>query len=537
MAIIIAGIEVSGGDGTTQPTFQLDNENNGPLIQHAGSGIVEFRNYLDTLYVPIRAASPVGTNDVVTKGYAETYFQGANANLTALAGLSTSDGNFIVGSPTGWVVETGNTVLTSIGITATLTELNYVDGVTSDIQSQINGKIGASGVTYENLDTNGDVGTSASTVAAGNDSRFPTSDQKAALAGMGTPSSTNKFITNDYLKSALNGLDWQESVLDRYDPTSGLPTATLGVRYISTATANGWTLDYIYEGNGSTFDEIIPDEGTATWVEDEDMNYLYDGTQWIIHSSTSNHNNLTSLQGGTTNEYYHFTSSEHTELTDITSLTHSDGGFLVSNGTTWVIESGSTARTSLGLGTIATQNANGVTITGGTINGTTIGASSASTGVFTTLTVNTTADFSAADTKLKLSAPSSPANGDIWIDGNLIKFKTSTGTYQAGQTRKHHDITTNTTIDNTYESMSFTTGAVNDIVITLPDASTVLGHEYEFFFEVDGGKDVLINCVGADTFNLGNTQIKMNSANDYAKISAVGNDRWIVVIGTGILLS
>lgn len=47
------------------------------------------------------------------------------------------------------------------------------------------------------------VGTTSGTVAAGNDSRFhsnandPTSDQKAALAGTsGTPSSTNKYVTN-----------------------------------------------------------------------------------------------------------------------------------------------------------------------------------------------------------------------------------------------------------------------------------------------------------------------------------------------------
>lgn len=43
-----------------------------------------------------------------------------------------------------------------------------------------------------------DVGTTTGTVAAGDDSRFPTSGQKDALAGTsGTPSSTNKYVTND----------------------------------------------------------------------------------------------------------------------------------------------------------------------------------------------------------------------------------------------------------------------------------------------------------------------------------------------------
>ena len=44
--------------------------------------------------------------------------------------------------------------------------------------------------------------------------------------------------------------------------------------------------------------------------------------------------------------------------------------------------------TGLGLGTMSTQNANNVAITGGAINGTTIGASTRSTGAFTTLTLS-----------------------------------------------------------------------------------------------------------------------------------------------------
>ena len=58
-------------------------------------------------------------------------------------------------------------------------------------------------------------------------------------------------------------------------------------------------------------------------------------------------------------------------LTAIGSLTASDNGFIVGNGSAFIIESGSTARTSLGLGTIAVQDANNVTITGGLISAST----------------------------------------------------------------------------------------------------------------------------------------------------------------------
>jgi hypothetical protein len=44
------------------------------------------------------------------------------------------------------------------------------------------------------------------------------------------------------------------------------------------------------------------------------------------------------------------------DLTALGGLAKTDGNFIVGNGTTWVAESGSTARTSLGLGSLATAN-------------------------------------------------------------------------------------------------------------------------------------------------------------------------------------
>jgi len=62
-------------------------------------------------------------------------------------------------------------------------------------------------------------------------------------------------------------------------------------------------------------------------------------------------------------------------------------GYVKGNGTSAMTAVATVPSTDItGLGTMSTQNANAVTITGGTINGTTIGATTATTGAFTTLT-------------------------------------------------------------------------------------------------------------------------------------------------------
>ncbi len=64
------------------------------------------------------------------------------------------------------------------------------------------------------------------------------------------------------------------------------------------------------------------------------------------------------------------------QLTDIAGLTPTDSNFIVGDGSNFVTESGATARTSLGLGSIATQDANNVSISGGAVTG--LGSPSAS---------------------------------------------------------------------------------------------------------------------------------------------------------------
>ena len=64
-------------------------------------------------------------------------------------------------------------------------------------------------------------------------------------------------------------------------------------------------------------------------------------------------------------------------------------------------------------GTMATQNANNVAITGGTINGTTVGATTAAAGTFTTLTANSTSQFGRSSANYVQAVGAASAAGPV----------------------------------------------------------------------------------------------------------------------------
>lgn len=83
------------------------------------------------------SAADARTNLGLTIG---TNVQAWDANLDQIAALAPTDNNFIVGNGTAWTLETPAQALASLGVTATAAELNFVDGVTSAVQTQLDSK-------------------------------------------------------------------------------------------------------------------------------------------------------------------------------------------------------------------------------------------------------------------------------------------------------------------------------------------------------------------------------------------------------------
>ncbi len=163
------------------------------------------------------------------------------------------------------------------------------------------------------------------------------------------------------------------------------------------------------------------------------------------------------------------------QLADIAGLTPTDGVFIVGNGTNFVAESGSTARASIGVGSIATQDSSNVTITGGSITGITdIAVSDGGTGASTAagartnilpsftgnagkvLTVNsgaTDVEFTTASAGTVTSVSLSTPTGLTVTGSPITSSGTLAVTYTAG-----YAIPTTTKQSNWDDAYTFTSG-------------------------------------------------------------------------------
>jgi len=180
-------------------------------------------------------------------------------------------------------------------------------------------------------------------------------------------------------------LDTLASLQDQIDAGASLPSQT---------------------GNAGKF--LTTDGTTASWatVSGGGAGLSYQGT-W---NATTNTPTLASGTG--TNGYYYIVATAgSTNLDGITDW--QIGDWLLFNGSNWQkidqtnsvsSVAGRTGAVTLstsdisGLGTIATQAASSVTVTGGTINGTTVGATTPASGAFTTLTASTAIGVSSGGT-------------------------------------------------------------------------------------------------------------------------------------------
>jgi hypothetical protein len=162
--------------------------------------------------------------------------------------------------------------------------------------------------------------------------------------------------------------------VQEYSTTTGTGTLTLSGAYAGFQTfaagiGNGNTCYYTITSDTNQWEVGIGTVGVGTLARTT-----------LISSSTGSKVSFT----GTLTVFVTYP-AEKAVYSDSTTIVAPSGALLpITSGGTGA-STAATARTALGLGTIATQAANSVAITGGAIDGTTVGATTASTGDFTTL--------------------------------------------------------------------------------------------------------------------------------------------------------
>ena len=203
------------------------------------------------------------------------------------------------------------------------TEFQYLNGVSSAIQTQLDAKQAT-------------ITGSATTI----DTESLTANRAVISNG------SQKIAVSDVTDTELGYLDGVTSAVQT-QIDSKQATITGGA---STIASSDLTASRALQSNGSGKVEVSD-------VTTTELGYL-DGVTSAIQ---------TQLDAKQTSD---------AQLTDIAGLTPTDSNFIVGDGSNFVTESGATARTSLGLGSIATQAANNVSISGGAVTG--LGSPSAS---------------------------------------------------------------------------------------------------------------------------------------------------------------
>ena len=191
----------------------------------------------------------------------------------------------------------------------TPTEMGYVSGVTSSIQTQLNAKL-ENVVEDSSPQLGGDLDMNAKNIWTGTNNISPSEMDylngtqltlvdgsrgfTGVVAGI-TPTATNHLTTKQYVDSTIQGIDWQESVVFAQAAPPGSPDT--GDRYRITTGTGAWTGydDYITTYSGTGWTMTAPNDGMAVWDESSDYHSVYNGAAWVRFGSTMSHTNLNDL--------------------------------------------------------------------------------------------------------------------------------------------------------------------------------------------------------------------------------------------------
>jgi hypothetical protein len=293
-------------------------------------------------------------------------FQPLDAELTAIAGLATTDGNIIVGNGSTWVAESGATARTSLGLT-----------IGTNVQAYDAGLQSISGLTTSSdqmiYTTGSDIYATTGLTAAGR-AILDDADASAQRTTLGLTIGTNVQAYDAGLQS-ISGLTTSANQMiyttgsDTY-ATTGLTAAGRAILDDADASAQRTTLGLAIGTDVQAYDagllsiaglttsanQMIYTTGSDTYAT---ASLTAAGRAILDDADASAQRTTLGLAIGTDVQAY------DADLSAIAALTPTDGNFIVGNGSAWVTESGATALSSLGITASAAElNYNDITTLG-----------------------------------------------------------------------------------------------------------------------------------------------------------------------------